>query len=174
MAKYVKKKLNVALLIVLLFSAFVPGIIYLIYCAIPTKIPTEKPKNNGALLRVIGSGIALLFYVISIIYFGLEDGLAAAFIYIGTGASALMLLLSVFNLKTNSVGLLMTSIFITLLYLAVSVLFAMLVGLVFYLWIEIPMLVGGIIVLVGISYGNKYINYHRYCKEEIPVAAENE
>ncbi len=173
MAKFVKKKINVGLLIVFLMCAFVPGIIYLIYCAIPAKIPTEKPKYNGGLLRIIGSGVALLFYVICILYFNAEE-LAAAFIYIGTGSAALMLLMSVLNIKTNSIGLLMTSIFITLLYIAISVLFSIFIGVVFYLWIEIPILAAGIAVLVGISFGTKYINYNKYCNEEIPAEAENE
>ena len=168
MAKFIKKKMNVGLFIVLLMCAAVPGIFYLIYCLIPTRVPTKEPKNSGALVRLIGSGISLLFCVIAFVAFDLVE-LGLAFMSINTGLSAVMLLMSVCNMKTNRIGALMGTIFMAILYIAITVLFAMLTSIIFYLWLTLPMLGGAIAALVGVAMGTKYFNYHKYVEAVEPV-----
>ena len=169
MAKYIKKKMNVGLFVLLLIMAFVPGIIYAIYCAIPLKVPTTKPKNNGSMLRLIGSGLALAFPIIGVIYFGEVGGLFAALSYMSIGFAALMLLLSICTIKTKGVGPLMVNTFAALFYFAVAILYAMYTGIIFYLWLEIPMIAGAVVTLIGISIGKKYVYYEKYAEEEIPA-----
>ena len=86
--QYVKKKLNVPLLIVLLCCAFVPGIIYLIWVNIPRKVLLDAPKSNGWILRLVGTAIIPLNWLVwklmldaddfpTIFYLGLALGVAA-------------------------------------------------------------------------------------------------
>ena len=168
MAKFIKKKMNVGLFLVLLLCAAVPGIIYLIYCLIPTRVPSKEPKNSGALVRLIGTGIAFLICVIALIAVDWVE-LGAAFVYLNTGLSVLMLLMSVCNMKTNRIGALMGTIFIAIIYIAVTVLLAMLTGIIYHLWLTLPMLGGAIAALVGVAMGTKYFNYHKYVEAVEPV-----
>lgn len=168
MAKFVKKKMNVGLFLVLLLCAAVPGIIYLIYCLIPTRVPTKEPKNSGSLVRLVGTGLAFLMCVISLIAVDWVE-LGAAFVYLNTGLSALMLLMSVCNMQTKSIAAMTGTIFLSIVYIAVTVLLAMLTGIISSIWLTIPMFGGAIAGLVGVVMGTQYFTYHKYVEKEQPV-----
>ena len=166
MAKFIKKKINVLLLVLLLFFAAVPGILYLIYCSVPTKIPEKAPKSNGALLRLIGSGLTLLFYIVSFIYFGVEEGLLVAILGMGTGFAGLVLALNLISLKAKGTGIFTIIGVLNIFTLLVTVLYCIFLSIVFYLWIELPMLIGIIITFVGLSNGKKQALYDKYFAKE--------
>lgn len=168
MAKFVKKKVNVLLLIFLLMSAALPGILYLIYCAIPTKIPQKAPKNNGVKLRLIGSLLTVAIYIACAIYFGMEEGLLAAILGAGIGFGALTLLFVLFSLKAKSTGCMTFAAILNVFTLFITLFFDFFAGIYYYLWLVLPIIVCIILTFVGISNGKKQVLYDKYAdKEEV-------
>ena len=167
MAKFIKKKINVVLLILLLMSAFVPGILYLIWAAIPTKVPEKAPKNNGKLTRLIGSGLTLLAYIFAMIYFGMEEGLLAAILGVGAGFSALVFIPTLFSLKAKGTGIFTFIGILNIFPILITIFFCIFASFIFYLWLEIPMLVGSILTFVGVSNGKKQVLFDKYGDKEV-------
>ena len=174
MAKFVKKKVNGLLLVLLFVCAFLPGLLYLIYCSIPNKIPNKAPKNNGVMLRLIGSLLTLAFYIVAAIYFGMEEGLLAAIIGAGIGFSALTFLLVLFSLKAKSTGAMTCASLLNFLTLLITGFFIFFIayGIIYYFWLELPIIVGIILTFVGVSNGKKQVLYDKYADKE-EVVEEN-
>ncbi len=172
MAKFIKKKVNGLLLVLLFVCAFLPGLLYLIYCSIPTKIPNKAPKNNGVMLRLIGSLLTLAFYIAAAIYFGMEEGLLAAILGVGIGFSALTFLLVLFSLKAKSTGAITLAAVLSVFTLFITLFFDFFAGVISSLWLVIPMIVGIILAFVGISNGKKQVLYNKYADKE-EVVEEN-
>ena len=173
MAKFVKKKVNVLVLILLLMSAALPGILYLIYCAIPHKIPQKAPKNNGVALRLIGSLLTLAFYIFCVCHFGMEEGLLAAIIGAGIGFSGLTFLFVLFTLKAKGTGGLTFAAIFNFFALLITLFFDVFAGIFPYLWIAIPLVLVIILTFVGISNGKKQVLYDKYAdKEEVVEEAK--
>ena len=149
-------------------SDALPGILYLIYCAFPHKIPKKAPKNNGVKARLIGAALALAVYVGCMLYFGMEEGLLAAILGVGVGFSALTLLVLLCSVKAKSTGGLTFAAILNLFTLAITLFFDFFAGIITYLWLILPILVGIVLVFVGISNGKKQILYDKYAdKEEV-------
>ena len=172
MAKFVKKKVNGLLLVLLFVCAFLPGLLYLIYCSIPTKIPNKAPKNNGVMLRLIGSLLTVAIYIGAAIYFGMEEGLLAAILGVGIGFSALTFLLVLFSLKAKSTGAITLAAVLSVFTLFITLFFDFFAGVISALWLVIPMIVGIILTFVGISNGKKQVLYDKYADKE-EVVEEN-
>ena len=172
MAKFVKKKVNGLLLVLLFVCAFLPGLLYLIYCSIPNKIPNKAPKNNGVMLRLIGSLISLAVYVACVIYFGMEEGLLAAILGAGIGLSGLTFLLVLFSLKAKSTGAMTCAAIFNFFTLLITLFFDFFAGIISYLWLVLPIIVGIILTFVGISNGKKQVLYDKYADKE-EVVEEN-
>lgn len=172
MAKFIKKKVNGLLLVLLFVCAFLPGLLYLIYCSIPTKIPNKAPKNNGVMLRLIGSLLTLAFYVGAAIYYGMEEGLFAAILGVGIGFSAFTFLLVLFSLKAKSTGAMTLAAVLSVFTLFITLFLDFFAGIISALWLVIPMIVGIILAFVGISNGKKQVLYYKYADKE-EVVEEN-
>ena len=171
MAKLVKKKMNVGLFILLLCMAFIPGIIYAIYCAFPIKVPNAKPKNNGWLFRLIGAGLALVTPLICIFGLGINEDLGGAMCYFMLGLSAVMVLLSVCSINPKGVGAMTINSIITVLYLAIYLFFCFFGG--FTTWLFAPLSLGGVVLtFMGISNGKKWVYYEKYADKEVPADTE--
>ena len=152
MAKWVKKKFNVGLFIVLLLCAFVPGIIYGIYCAIPTRVSEGKPKSSGWVLTLIGVGINLAVWLYWVIWVIVTEEEIGTF-YIALGFAVPLFLLVLVN-KDGKRGVFM--VLQILVGLAAFILNAILL---YYAWIG---LIGLIVSLVGLVKMHKYHKYLMY------------
>ena len=151
MADYVivKKKLNVPLLIVLLLCAFVPGIIYLIWLAIPKKLSLVAPKSNGWLIRLIGASLALACYVFWMILVGDEAWMT--FIW-HLMAGVLALIPVILGKNTKSRLLLVVGLFFTI----ATFILCIVLGRLYY---GLPAFIGCIISFIGYSKAFKYHDY---------------
>ena len=167
MAKTIKKKINVPLLIVLLIFSVVPGILYLIYCSIPTRIPDKAPKNNGKALRLIGSALAFLSYIVAMIFFGMEEGLLAAILGLGAGTTGFVLLVTLCSLKAKNAGVFTFIGILNILSLLVAVLYFVFLLSYFLFWLALPVLVGIILTFVGLSNGKKQVLFDRYANVDV-------
>lgn len=152
MAKWVKKKFNVGLFIVLLLCAFLPGIIYGIYCAIPTRVSEGKPKSSGWVLTLIGVGINLAVWLYWVIW-GIVTEEEIGTFYIAIGFAVPLFLCVLFN-KNGKHGFLM--VLQLLIGLAAFILNAILF---YYAWAG---LIGLIVSFVGLVKMHKYHKYLMY------------
>lgn len=146
--QYVKKKLNVPLLIVLLCCAFVPGIIYLIWVNIPRKVLLDAPKSNGWILRLVGTAIIPLNWLVWKLMLDADD--FPMIFYLGLALGVAALIPAIFSKKSSS-GL---AVGLTLFFSVCALGFA--ISMVYYGW---PSLIGSIVALVGCSNGFKYARY---------------
>lgn len=166
MADYVivKKKLNVPLLIVLLLCAFVPGIIYLIWVAIPKKVSLAAPKSNGWVLRIIGASLALACYVFWMILVG--DEVWMTFIW-HLMAAAIAFIPAVLGKKSKS----RAGLVIGLIFTIVTFILCIVLGGLYYGW---PAFIGCILSFIGYSKAFKYHDYYVLGKRAVAEAVEAE
>lgn len=153
MAEYVtiKKKLNVPVLIILLIFAIVPGIIYLIWSKIPTKICTDPEKGHGGMMRIIGAGITVVHWLLLLIVF-FE---AWPTFIIPMVPSIVMLAVAVLSKKNHGKLMLLLGLIVAIATLGIS------------LWLFIysfASIVGTIVMIVGCTKGIRHYNYHKLGK----------
>lgn len=163
MTKYVKKKFNVKVFILLLFCAFVPGIIYAIYKSIPVKITDEEPKRNGFLLRVIGSGVFILGWVILCITISIIDDEVPLTFIIFACLGVIMLILALLSKTYKKIYLYLNLILNICGFILCCI----------YIYYGFIAIFGTILNIIGFAYGNKYAAY-AYGKRHQEAFCENE
>lgn len=162
MAKWVKKKFNVGLFIVLLLCAFIPGIIYGIYCAIPARISEEKPKKSGWIGALVGSGVNVLLWVYWIVNIAINEGsndVPEMFI-LTLAFAALLFIFVLLDKKGKSVFLTFSSIFFAVIGLILNLVYL------FYAWVGIIALIVTIVCLFKMQKYHKYEAYGAKVEEE--------
>lgn len=162
--QYVKKKLNVPLLIVLLCCAFVPGIIYLIWAKIPRRVLLDAPKSNGWILRLVGAAVIVLNWIVWKLMLEADD--FPMIFYLGLAFGVAALVPAIFSKKSSSGVLVWITLFFSLCALGFGIAMA------YYGW---PSIIGSVVALVGCSNGLKYSRYlasQEQAAQTQPQAAE--
>ncbi len=161
--KYVHKKLNVPLFIVLLICAFVPGVVYGIYCAIPSKVPTEQPKSSGWKLSLI---FLALHVIIGIIYVIMAPWLVTILLLV---FAVLIFLMGLFNKDGKSPFLSVMCLWVQIIPLVLEVL-----QIAFLSILGVAGCILGIVAFIGSIVANKKMtaweNYRRFGNKETETA----
>ncbi len=157
--KLVHRKLNVPLFIVLLICAFVPGIIYALYCAIPSKVPSEKPKSSGWVLSLIFLSLHVL---IGIVYVSIAPWLIAILLLV---FAALIFLMGLINKDGKSSFLTIMCLWVQILPLLFEFLELVYLGGIAFagLTLGIVAFIGSIVASVKLT---AWDNYRRYGNQE--------
>jgi len=167
MAKWVKKKFNVGLFIVLLLCAFVPGIIYGIYCAIPARISENKPKRSGWIGALVGSAINVLVWVYWIIYvINSEGDEVPQIFYFNIAFAATLLVLVLLNKKGRSTFLTFVSMLVVLVNIILDVINL------YYGWIGLIAIIVALVCLFKMHKYHKYQTYGTKVEEETEEVVE--
>ncbi len=165
--KLVHRKLNVPLFIGLLICAFLPGIIYGIYCAIPSRVPAKKPKSSGWKLMLICLGIHVL---IGLVYVIMAAWIITILLLV---FAALIFLMGFLNKDGKSPFLTIMCIWVQLLPLLFEFIELAYLG---------PVAVAGLILGVGAFIGSivanqkltAWDNYRRFGNQEATEQSEQE
>lgn len=159
MAEYVtiKKKLNVPVLIILLIFAIVPGIIYLIWSKIPTKICTDPEKGHGGMMRIVSTGVAFGAWLIAaVVISAMNDwGVILSFIYQLIFSLVSFVFAFLTKKNTNKLFLILNILFALATIVVSFLLFA-------YNWFVSP--IASIVAIVGCVKGINHYNYHKLGK----------
>lgn len=163
MAKWVKKKFNVKLFIILLLCAFLPGVIYGIYCAIPTRVYDQEPKHKGWLLALIGCLVNLVVWVYWFAYIMIDEGEFAFIFLLPLGLGLIALLAILCNKNAKSGALLLLAFFF--------ILFSAAFNAAYFIYGFIA-LVGTIAAFIGQRMMNRYHKYHYLLNKDEEVVVE--